>query len=202
LKYYIIAGESSGDLHASNLMLAIQKEDAHADFRFWGGDKMYAVFPSGLVKHIKDLAFMGFLEVLLHLRTILKNLSFCKQDIIDYQPDAVIFIDYPGFNLRITQFCKENNLKTFYYISPQIWAWKENRIEIIRKYVDKMYVILPFEEKFYRDRGFHAVQYVGHPLLDEVVEKTLIFSDPKKQQIAVLPGSPFARNSKNAPGYE
>ena len=137
MKYYIIAGEASGDLHASNLMRALKKRDAKADFRFWGGDLMQA---SGgtLVKHYKDLAFMGFLEVLLNLKTITQNLKFCKEDILKYQPDALILVDYPGFNMRIAHFAKTNNIKVHYYISPQICAWKENRIKSIKRDVDAM----------------------------------------------------------------
>lgn len=189
MKYYIIAGESSGDLHAANLMSALQKIDAQAEFRFWGGDHMLLVSPKGLVKHIKELAFMGFIEVLLNLRTILKNLRLAKQDIVSFMPDAVVFIDYPGFNLRMAQFCKEKGLKTIYYISPQLWAWKENRIKIIHQYVDQMYVILPFEEKFYTDRGYKNASYVGHPLLDELEKRNLLHTNKKMNQVAVLPGS-------------
>lgn len=170
-------------------MRALQVLDAHAEFRFWGGDHMLSVAPNGLVKHIKDLAFMGFIEVLLNLKTILSNLRFCKQDILAFQPDAVIFIDYPGFNLRMAEFCKKNGLRTFYYISPQIWAWKENRINIIKKYIDRMYVILPFEEKFYTERGFNQVMYVGHPLLDEINKNESFARSKNSKQIAVLPGS-------------
>jgi len=147
LKYYIISGEASGDLHGANLMKALQKQDASADFRFWGGDLMQAVGGT-LVKHYKALAFMGFSEVIMNLRTIAKNLSFCKTDIANYNPDVIIFIDYPGFNLRIAKWAKAKNFKTHYYISPQIWAWKEGRIKAIKHDVDQMYVILPFEKTF------------------------------------------------------
>lgn len=145
MKYYIIAGEASGDLHGSNLMKALVKQDLNAEFRFWGGDLMQSV-SNTLVKHYRDLAFMGFLEVIMNLRTITKNLSFCKQDIETYGPDVIIFIDYPGFNLRIAKWAKQKKFKTHYYISPQIWAWKENRIDAIKHDVDEMYVILPFEK--------------------------------------------------------
>ena len=151
MKYYIIAGEASGDLHASNLMKALLAKDAQANFRFWGGDRMQAVGGT-LVKHYKDLAFMGFLEVLLNLRTILKNISFCKKDISDFKPDMLIFIDYPGFNMRIAKWAKQQGIPTHYYISPQIWAWKENRIKAIKRDVDAMYVILPFEKDFYEKK--------------------------------------------------
>ena len=151
MKYYIIAGEASGDLHAANLMKALKKIDANAEFRFWGGDLMQNVGGT-IVKHYKELAFMGFIEVLMNLRTITKNLSFCKKDIEVYQPDGLIFIDYPGFNMRIAKWAKIKGFKTHYYISPQIWAWKENRITAIKRDVDKMYVILPFEKEFYKDK--------------------------------------------------
>ena len=151
MKYYIIAGEASGDLHASNLMKALRQEDAHAEFRFWGGDLMEQAGGT-LVKHYKDLAFMGFTEVLINLRTILNNIKFCKKDILEYAPDAVILVDYPGFNLRIAEFAKKNGITVHYYISPQIWAWKENRIRKIKRDIDHMYVILPFEKEFYEDK--------------------------------------------------
>lgn len=196
MKYYIIAGEASGDLHASNLMKALKKQDAQADFRFWGGDLMQAV-DGALVKHYKDLAFMGFLEVLLNLRTITKNLDFCKKDLLKYKPDALILVDYPGFNMRIAKFAKENNIKVHYYISPQIWAWKENRIKSIKRDVDAMYVILPFEKDFYETKHDFKVHFVGHPLLDAIAHRTPI--DEKafrkthqlgdKPIIALLPGS-------------
>jgi len=196
MKYYIIAGEASGDLHASNLMKALKKQDAKADFRFWGGDLMQAVGGT-LVKHYKDLAFMGFLEVLLNLRTITKNLDFCKKDLLKYKPDALILVDYPGFNMRIAKFAKAHNIKVHYYISPQIWAWKENRIKSIKRDVDNMYVILPFEKDFYEKKHQYKVHFVGHPLLDAIANRKLI--DEKvfrkthklgdKPIIALLPGS-------------
>ena len=141
MKYYIIAGEASGDLHGSNLMKALKKKDPAAEFRFWGGDLM-AAQGGALVKHYKDLAFMGFLEVAKNLRTILNNIKYCKQDIKNHQPDILILVDYPGFNLRIAKFAKELGIKVVYYISPQLWAWKEGRVEIIKKYVDEM---MPFQ---------------------------------------------------------
>ena len=159
MKYYIIAGEASGDLHASNLMKALLKTDSEAEFRFWGGDLMQAVGGT-LVKHYKELAFMGFLEVIMNLRTITKNLAYCKKDIKDYQPDCLIFIDYPGFNMRIAKWAKIEGFKTQYYISPQIWAWKENRITAIKRDVDKMYVILPFEKEFYENKHAMPVEFV------------------------------------------
>ena len=195
-KFYIIAGEPSGDLHASNLMQAILDERSNTDFRFWGGEKMNAI-QKGMAKHIKDLAFMGFLEVVLNLRTILRNISFCKKDILAYQPDALILVDYPGFNLRIAKWAKKHDIKVYYYISPQIWAWKQNRVYKIKELVDKMYVILPFEKDFYKRFDFD-VEYVGHPLLDEIAK--FVFSDSRlsfldrnqldnRAIIAVLPGS-------------
>ncbi len=166
MKYYIIAGEASGDLHASNLMKALKARDPQAEFRCWGGDLMEAE-GGDLVKHYRDLAFMGFWEVFVHLNTILRNIKVCETDILLYGPDAVILVDYPGFNLRIARFAKENGLKVVYYISPQVWAWKKGRVGKIRKYVDEMLVILPFEESFYARNGMR-VHYVGHPLLDAV----------------------------------
>ncbi|MFN2262520.1 MAG: lipid-A-disaccharide synthase, partial [Psychroflexus sp.] len=194
--YYIIAGEASGDLHASNLMKAILKEDAEADFRFWGGDLMAAV-GGKLVKHYKELAFMGFLEVVMNLKTIFKNIAFCKKDISEFQPDAIIFIDYPGFNMRIAKWAKTEGFKTHYYISPQIWAWKENRIKAIKRDIDEMYVILPFEKSFYEDKHDFPVHFVGHPLLDQIEQREDIdFESFRKKHdlaekpiIALLPGS-------------
>ena len=167
MKYYIIAGEASGDLHASNLMKSLKKVDPNAEFRFWGGDLMQAQGGT-LVKHYRDLAFMGFAEVVMNLRTILGNISFCKKDISAYQPDALIFIDYPGFNLRIAKWAKEEGYDTHFYISPQIWAWKENRIKAIKRDVDHMYVILPFEKDFYEKKHNYPVNFVGHPLIDAI----------------------------------
>lgn len=196
MKYYIISGEASGDLHGSNLMKSLQKVDANADFRFWGGDLMQTVGGT-LVKHYKELAFMGFVEVVMNLRTIAKNLSFCKKDIENYKPDAIIFIDYPGFNLRIAKWAKTKGFKTHYYISPQIWAWKEGRIKDIKRDVDQMYVILPFEKDFYEKKHHFPVHFVGHPLIDAISNRTQIddsefrrthnLSD--KPIIALLPGS-------------
>jgi lipid-A-disaccharide synthase len=196
MKYYIIAGEASGDLHGSNLMKALYKEDPNADIRFWGGDLMQDVGGT-LVKHYKELAFMGFVEVLFHLKTILNNIKICKKDITDFQPDVIIFIDYPGFNLRIAKWAKENGIKTHYYISPQIWAWKESRITEIKRDVDKMYVILPFEKDFYEKKHHYHVEFVGHPLIDAIHNQplidALIFRTENKLNdkpiIAILPGS-------------
>lgn len=168
MKYYIIAGEASGDLHGSNLIHELKKKDTSANIRCWGGDKMQAAGAT-LVKHYKELAFMGFLEVIKNLRTILKNIRFCKEDILQYNPTALILIDYPGFNLRIAQWAKQQGMTVIYYISPQVWAWKENRVKLIKECVDKMLVILPFEKEFYK-RWNYEVEYVGHPLV-EVVEE-------------------------------
>jgi lipid-A-disaccharide synthase len=166
MKYYIIAGEASGDLHASNLMKALRLGDAGAQFRCWGGDLMEKQ-GGQIVRHYKDLAFMGFAEVIANLRTILGNIRFCKQDLLKYKPDALILVDYPGFNLRIAEFASKQGLKVFYYISPQVWAWKKSRVYKIRKYVDRMFVILPFEKEFYA-RYDYDVDFVGHPLLDMI----------------------------------
>ena len=195
MKFYIIAGEASGDLHASNLMKELRKQDVSSTFRCWGGDLM-SDQGGQIVKHYRDLAFMGFVEVLANLKTIIGNLRFCKQDILAYQPDAVILVDYPGFNLRIAEFAKKAGFKVFYYISPQIWAWKKSRVYKIKKYVDKMFVILPFEKEFYA-RYDYKVDFVGHPLLDMINQ--LPESDRKsfreknglntKPIIALLPGS-------------
>ncbi|ROI01120.1 MULTISPECIES: lipid-A-disaccharide synthase [unclassified Chryseobacterium] len=195
MKYYIIAGEASGDLHGSNLMKALKQKDPDAEFRFWGGDLMKAQGGT-LVKHYRDLAFMGFLEVIMNLRTILNNIKFCKEDIRKNRPDVLILVDYPGFNLRIARFAKELGIKVVYYISPQLWAWKEGRVEIIKKYVDEMMVILPFEEDFYRKHGVHS-HFVGHPLLDAISDLQEINPETFKKEngfnekeiIALLPGS-------------
>lgn len=196
MRYYLIAGEASGDLHGANLMKALLKEDPEAEFRFWGGDLMENV-GGQLVKHYRDLAFMGFIEVLMNILTILKNIKLCKQDITAYQPDVIIFIDYPGFNLRIASWAKAQGYKTHYYISPQIWAWKEGRIKNIKQSIDAMYVILPFEKQFYEDKHNFTVDFVGHPLIDAIADHKQIFPETFRQKnnlddrpiIAVLPGS-------------
>lgn len=198
MKYYVIAGEPSGDLHASNLMKELLLLDNTIEFKFWGGDLMENVTQQKPRKHIKDLAFMGFVEVLKNIRTIFKNIAFCKQDILDFKPEILILVDYPGFNLRIADWAKQQGIRVFYYISPTIWAWKENRVEIIKRSVEKMFVILPFEVAVYKKHGYEA-DYAGHPLLDAIEqEKTHL---PSKEQfvlknnldqrsiIAVLPGS-------------
>jgi lipid-A-disaccharide synthase len=196
MKYYIIAGEASGDLHGSNLMKALYKEDPKADIRFWGGDLMQNV-GGELVKHYRDLAFMGFIEVIFNLKTILNNIKICKADILAYNPDVILFIDYPGFNMRIAKWSKELGFKNHYYISPQIWAWKENRISAIKNDIDKMYVILPFEKEFYEVKHQFPVAFVGHPLIDaihnqEKVEANVFRAEnnlTSKPIIAILPGS-------------
>ncbi|MDO5655081.1 MAG: lipid-A-disaccharide synthase [Flavobacteriaceae bacterium] len=196
MKYYIIAGEASGDLHGSNLMRELKKNDAQADFRFWGGDLMQKE-GGFMVKHYRELAFMGFLEVALNLRTILKNISNCKKDIEAYRPDVVILIDYPGFNLRIAPFVKSLGIKVVYYISPQVWAWKSNRVKNIKLVVDKMLVILPFEKSYYRDQWNFDTVFVGHPLIDAIAQRETPQREEFLQQwqlnhkpiIALLPGS-------------
>lgn len=189
MKYYVIAGEASGDLHGSNLLKAIRQQDPNAVFRSWGGDLMQAQ-DGNIVKHYKELAFMGFIEVLMNLRTILKNLDFCKKDILDWKPDALILIDYPGFNLRIAAWAKQQGIRVIFYISPQVWAWKEGRVKKMKQCIDKMLVILPFEKDYYKNKWNWDVEYVGHPLLD-VIENLPApeqsFSD--KPIIALLPGS-------------
>jgi lipid-A-disaccharide synthase len=189
MKYYIIAGEASGDLHGSNLIKELQQLDGNADIRCWGGDKMQ-VTGATLVKHYKELAFMGFIEVIKNLPAILKNFKFCKNDITAYQPDVIIFIDYPGFNLRMAQWAKEHHYPTVFYISPQVWAWKESRVKNIKRYIDKMIVILPFEKEFYKKWNYE-VEYVGHPLV-EVIEnfkKDHPEIQVAQNTIALLPGS-------------
>ncbi|MCF8218633.1 MAG: lipid-A-disaccharide synthase [Bacteroidales bacterium] len=196
MRYYIIAGEASGDMHAANLMGEIQNLDTQWDFRFWGGDRMQEK-GGFLVKHYKYHSFMGFAEVLTHLPVILKNLNRCKQDILKYKPDVLILVDYPGFNLRIAEFAHKQGIKVAYYISPQIWAWKENRVHKIKKNVDSMFVILPFEKEFYKKHDMD-VTFVGHPLLDELKARRQTFDHEqfKKENelderpvVALLPGS-------------
>ena len=213
MTYYIIAGEASGDLHGSNLVKELKKLDQHATIRGWGGDKMEAEGAT-IVKHYRDLAFMGFIEVVRNLPTILSNLKLCKTDILAFRPDVLILIDYPGFNLRIAKWAKEQGLKVVYYISPQVWAWKENRVKLIRQAVDKMLVILPFEQQFYKDRNY-KVEYVGHPLVQVVNEFLEANHQPlhfAKPVIALLPGSRkqeiikklpiMLESSQSFPGYQ
>jgi lipid-A-disaccharide synthase len=181
MKYYIIAGEASGDLHGSNLIRQLKEQDRQADVRCWGGDKMQAA-GGHVVKNYKDLAFMGFAEVLMNLPTIFRNLDWCKQDILQYQPDVILLIDYPGFNMRIAKWAHRQGIRVIYYISPQVWAWKEGRVRQIRANVDKMLVILPFEPAFYKKWGY-PVEYVGHPLVEVIDDARAQFSP------AVTPGS-------------
>ncbi|MBK8415304.1 MAG: lipid-A-disaccharide synthase [Bacteroidetes bacterium] len=196
MKYYVIAGEASGDLHASNLIKHLKNKDAGFTCRAWGGDLMKEQGVD-LVKHYRDLAFMGFIEVVANLRTILRNIDFCKKDILAYKPDVLILVDYPGFNLRIADFAAKNGIHVIYYISPQIWAWKQSRIHQIKRNVNRMIVILPFEKDFYRKHDFN-VDFVGHPLLDAISnrarnENANSFKSLNKLSdkpiIALLPGS-------------
>lgn len=191
MKYYIIAGEASGDLHGSNLIKEILKIDGDGVIRCWGGDLMKEA-GGELVKHYKELAFMGFIEVIQNLHTILNNIKFCKKDITAFQPNVLVLIDYPGFNLRIAKWAKTQGFKIIYYISPQVWAWNENRVKLIKKVIDKMLVILPFEKDFYKTKWHYNVEYIGHPLVQVINE----FKENHKQEInlvkpviALLPGS-------------
>lgn len=198
MKYYILAGEPSGDLHASNLMKELLLIDNTIQFQFWGGDLMEQVAKQKPRKHIKDLAFMGFVEVLKNIRTIFRNIKFCKQDILRFKPDVLVLVDYPGFNLRIADWAKQQGIRVIYYISPTIWAWKENRVEIVKRSIEKMFVILPFEVAVYKKHNYDA-DYVGHPLLDAIEQEksklptredfTLENKLGDKPIIAVLPGS-------------
>lgn len=174
MKYYLIVGEASGDLHASHLMAALKVEDPQAEFRFFGGDLMAAVGGT-MVKHYKELAYMGFIPVLLHLRTIFANMKRCKEDIVAWQPDVVILVDYPGFNLSIAKFLRaKTHIPVYYYISPKIWAWKEYRIKNIKRDVDELFSILPFEVEFFEDKHHYPIHYVGNPTVDEVDRKSVV----------------------------
>jgi len=206
MKYYLIAGEASGDLHGSNLMRELKGMDASASFRYWGGDKMTAQ-GGELVKHIKEMSFMGFWEVFINLRTILGFLKLCERDLLAYKPDVLILIDYPGFNLRMAEFAKKNDIKVVYYISPQIWAWKASRVKKIKAFVDRMLVILPFEKEFYQKYGV-TVHFPGHPLLDAIANfknelterhfrETHGLTD--KPIVALLPGSRMQEIISNLP---
>ena len=196
MRYYIIAGEASGDLHASNLIAEIKKKDPKAEFRGFGGDLMKKE-GLDLVKHYRTMAFMGFVEVAVNLRKVLGNIALCKKDLVSYKPDAIILVDYPGFNFRIADFAHQQGFKVFYYISPQIWAWKRRRVHKVKRSVDKMLVILPFEEEFYKRYGVD-VTFVGNPLLDELAKvgagNRSIFLrrnslGERREIIALLPGS-------------
>ena len=194
MKYYIIAGEASGDLHGANLMRAILRQDPQAQFRFWGGDAMAEVGGKP-VRHIRDLAIMGFVEVVRNLRTVTQNINLCKQDILQFQPDACVYIDYPGFNLRIARFAHDRGLLNIHYISPQLWAWKKGRIKSMRRNLDCLCYILPFEQDFYARNHFPQAVYVGHPLLDAVAQfkaqsaDNPIQASPSRRLVALLPGS-------------
>lgn len=197
MKYYIIAGEASGDLHGSNLIKALKKKDSNATIRCWGGDLMRNA-GGHLAKHYKEMAFMGFWEVIVNIFSIFKNIRFCKADIDAFQPDALIFIDFSGFNLRIAKWAKAQGFSTNYYISPQIWASRENRINAIKRDIDAMYVILPFEKAFYEEKHNYPVEFVGHPLIDAITQspeinqqefRTVNRLHPTQPIIALLPGS-------------
>ena len=200
MKYYIIAGEASGDLHGSNLIKELKKIDDDAQLRCWGGDLMQSAGAT-IVKHYKELAFMGFAEVIKNLPTILNNLKFCKQDIAAFNPDVLVLIDYPGFNLRIARWAKEKGLKVIYYISPQVWAWKESRVKLIRQVVDKMLVILPFEKDFFENRWNYKVEFVGHPLVQVINDFIATNHGINKEEkiIALLPGSRKQEIAKKLP---
>jgi lipid-A-disaccharide synthase len=211
MKYYIIAGEASGDLHGSNLIKELKKLDDAAELRCWGGDMMQEA-GGNLVKHYRDLAFMGFAEVVKNLPVILSNLKFCKEDILKFKPDALILIDYPGFNLRIAEWAKHQELfgpsgaKVVYYISPQVWAWKENRVKKMKKNIDKMIVIIPFEKEYFKTKWNWDVEYVGHPLvqvIDSYRSRVAGFEatvdDLPSTIIALLPGSRKQEIAKKLP---
>jgi lipid-A-disaccharide synthase len=197
MKYYIIAGEASGDLHGSNLMRGLKQADTNAEFRFWGGDLMKAQ-NENLVQHYRDTAIIGFWEVVKKLRTIFRNLNYCEQDIVNYNPDVVVLIDYPGFNFRIAKFAKRKGFRVFYYIAPKVWAWKESRVKKLQKFVDKLFIIFPFEIDYFKRWNINA-RYEGNPLtdlIDERLENKKSFSEfieinnlPDKPIIAVLAGS-------------
>jgi len=201
MKYYIIAGEASGDLHGSNLIKELKGLDAAADIRCWGGDKMQSAGGT-LVKHYRELAFMGFTEVLMNLRTIFRNLKFCKEDILQFKPDVLILIDYPGFNLRIAKWAKQQGIKIIYYISPQVWAWKANRVKMMKQCIDKMLVILPFEKDYYQNKWNWEVEYVGHPLVEEIERHKVQGTRDKFAErpiVALLPGSRKQEIKKKLP---
>jgi lipid-A-disaccharide synthase len=195
VKYYIIAGEASGDLHGARLVEAIIKKDPEANIRCWGGDLMEQA-GADLVKHYRELAFMGFWEVITHLWVILNNFKFCKTDILEFKPDVIIYIDYPGFNLRVAKWARINGFKNHYYICPQIWAWKENRIHQIKRDIDALYAILPFEQKYFKEKHDYPVSFVGNPLFDTIIKRkksTTFYSKNGFSEtspiVALLPGS-------------
>jgi lipid-A-disaccharide synthase len=217
MKYYIISGEASGDLHGSNLVKELQLLDPASVIRGWGGDLMQSAGVT-LVKHYRELAFMGFSEVIRNLPSILRNISFCKEDILSFQPDVLVLIDYPGFNLRIAQWAKKNGYKVVFYISPQVWAWKANRVKKMKQCIDKMLCILPFEKEYYKNKWNWDVEYVGHPLVEVIERKQLEVRSlelgvssrestdpnsrlltPNSKLIALLPGSRKQEISKKLP---
>lgn len=190
MRYYIIAGEASGDLHASKLIHSLSAKDAQATFRIWGGALMEKAAGVKAQRRLEDLSFMGFAEVVRHLPKILSNISFCKKDIQKWQPDVLIFIDFPGFNLRIAEWAQQKGWKTFYYIAPQVWAWKEKRVEKMKRFIDQLFVILPFEKDYFLSKGLSQVHYFGHPLTDEVKSPVAELPAPgPNARIALLPGS-------------
>lgn len=211
MKYYLIVGEASGDLHASHLMAALRCEDPQAEFRFFGGDLMAAAGGCAPVKHYRDLAYMGFVPVLLHLRTIFANMAFCKRDIVEWQPDALILVDYPGFNLSIAKYIHaRTRIPVYYYISPKIWAWKEYRIKNIKRDVDELFSILPFEVDFFEGKHRYPIHYVGNPTLDEVAAFRAAYKETRqvffernglqaKPVIALLAGSRKQEIKDNLP---
>ena len=212
MKYYIIAGEASGDLHGSHLIKALKRSDPSAQIRCWGGDKMKEA-GAELVRHYRDSDYMGFTEVIMNLGKILKNLKFCKEDIFKYKPDALILIDYPGFNLRMAKWAKQHAIKVIYYISPQVWAWKSSRVKTMKACIDKMFVILPFEKDYYKNKWNWDVEFVGHPLagiirefrnkqIGQLPELTSVEGkkiDNNSNIIALLPGSRISEISKKLP---
>lgn len=213
MKYYIISGEASGDLHGSNLIKALHQEDSGAEIRCWGGDLMQAAGAT-LVKHYRDLAFMGFAEVVKNLPTIFQNIKFCKEDILTYHPDVLVLIDYPGFNLRIAEWARKKGFRIAYYISPQVWAWKANRVKKMKQSIDQMLCILPFEKDYYKNNWNWDVTYVGHPLIEVIEEKTKQPNKPELftyqttdhklqtinlRPIALLPGSRKQEIAKKLP---
>lgn len=211
MKYYLIVGEASGDLHASHLMVALRREDPQAEFRFFGGDLMAAAGGCVPVKHYRDLAYMGFVPVLLHLRTIFANMAFCKRDIVEWQPDALILVDYPGFNLSIAKYIHvRTRIPVYYYIAPKIWAWKEYRIKNIKRDVDELFSILPFEIDFFEGKHQYPIHYVGNPTLDEVAAFRASYKETRqdffernglqvKPVIALLAGSRKQEIKDNLP---
>lgn len=201
MRYYLIAGEASGDLHGSHLIAALHQQDPQAIMRCWGGDKMQAAGAT-LVKHYRELAFMGFAEVIKNLPTILRNIRFCKKDIERFDPDVLVCIDYPGFNLRIAKWAHAKNIRVVYYIAPQVWAWKEDRVRGMKKYIDQLLVILPFEKDFFATRWQWPVSYVGHPLVQVIDEAKKQPPDPPlsdKPIVALLPGSRQQEIAKKLP---